>query len=56
MWMNPIDYLILALVAGALLAAVLTIRKRKKGRNGCCGGGCGSCGLCDSCRSQDKAE
>lgn len=56
MRMNPIDYLILALMAGALLAAVLTIRRKKKRGTGCCGGGCGSFGLCDSCRSQDKAE
>ncbi len=46
--MNAWDFLILALVAGAVLGSVLTLRRRKKAGRGCCG----DCGSCPGCAAQ----
>ncbi|MBR4201335.1 MAG: FeoB-associated Cys-rich membrane protein [Oscillospiraceae bacterium] len=49
--MKPVDYIVLAVIAAALLrAAVQCIRRRKKGCASCCGcsADCGKCG--GSCR------
>ena len=50
--MHLIDYLLLILIAAALLAACISLRKQKKNGNGCCGD-CSSCG-CPSCKKQSK--
>ncbi len=62
--MNPIDYVILAIIVVILGSVLLYIRKaKKKGIHciGCpdsgkCAGNCGSCGGCSCSSSTDNAE
>ncbi|MCQ2449150.1 MAG: FeoB-associated Cys-rich membrane protein [Clostridia bacterium] len=46
--MNPLDYVILGLVAVALVGAFLWARRRKKQGKGCCG----NCGQCSGCNGR----
>jgi len=52
--MNLWDFLILGIVALAVVAAILSLRKdRKKGRSSC-GCGCEGCSMEDSCKKRDN--
>ena len=43
---NPIDLLILAVIAAALFFAIRSMRRERKAGKCSCGGDCGSCGAC----------
>ena len=49
--MNTADYLILAAVAAAVLAGVISIRKNRKKGTGC---GCGCAGCANPCGQAGK--
>ncbi len=54
--MNVVDYILLAVIIAAFVAAVISIVKRRK--HGCCGGGCGCTGnysACKGCKKERKS-
>ena len=53
---NPIDFLILAVVAAALFLAIRSMRRDKKAGKCSCGGDCGSCGACSACQKPEKKK
>ena len=55
--MEPIDYIILGVLAAAVALAIISIVKRKKEGKGGCGCGCVSCPSAGSCLSaQNNAK
>ncbi len=54
--MKPIDYVIIAAVALAVVGVVVyLVRQKKKGKSGC-GCGCSGCPHANACHSKTNAE
>lgn len=54
--MNLWDWLILALAAGAVLGAVLAIRRRRRTGKHSCGCDCGSCPGCAAQKNHNRED
>ncbi len=53
---NPIDLLILAVIAAAVFLAIRSMRRERKAGKCSCGGDCGSCGAGGACSAPEKKK